>query len=202
MGIKKEKTDAVRNPVPTIRMPNSKPIIQTSNQEKRKLIDKIGILQTENQRILLELKSKESECVAQASKEENMHRALVDQVHALSNENKLLQSQLLSTKTELSAAKQTISNLNLEKRKMNAVINQLKTRSVPPMVIDDPDDSKNDDGFYEVEKLLKHCACDKDGIQYLVRWKNFSEKDDTWQKESDLNCPRILNEYKRKMKLN
>lgn len=200
MDIKKEKIDTVRKPVSSTQKPNPISNVQTWNQEKRKMIDKIASLQTENQRILLNLKAKETECAAQSSKNANMHQALVDQVRSLSNENNSLQTQLLSAKTESSAAKQTISNLKLEKQKLNAVIKQLKTRSLPSTENNKRDDSVNDDGFYEVEKLLKH-KYTKGGIQYLVRWKNYSAKDDTWQTESDF-VPRFLNEYKRKMKLN
>lgn len=50
---------------------------------------------------------------------------------------------------------------------------------------------------FEVEQLLAHK--NSDSVQeYLVRWKNFDEKYDSWALESQLNCPRILKAYKKK----
>lgn len=187
--------------MPKSAAPIQKPIVkssaQTWNEEKRKLIDKIARLQSENQRITLQLKAKEKEWTAQLSEKEKMRQTFSSQTSSLSNENNTLRSELLSTKSELIGNKKTISNLKLENQKMNAVIKQLKTGSTQSNA---NHNSTNDDNIYEVEKLLKHKYV-KD-VYYLVRWKNYSADDDTWQKESDLQCPHILNEYKRKMKLN
>lgn len=53
-------------------------------------------------------------------------------------------------------------------------------------------------GVYEVEQLLGH-KMEKSELVYLVRWKHYGPEDDTWESESNLSCPKILAEYKRKM---
>lgn len=47
-----------------------------------------------------------------------------------------------------------------------------------------------------VQSLIKHRKW-RGKYQYLVRWKNCSEKDDRWVNENDLNCPSLLRSYKR-----
>lgn len=175
------------------------PSAQTWNEEKRKLINKIASLQSENQRTVRQLKAKEAECTAKSAENEKMHQNFSDKTTSLSNENSSLQSQLQNTETELNASKKIVSNLKLEKQKLNAVIKQLKTGTTRSNASRDRNDLMNDDSSYEVEKLLEH-KYKKDGIWYLTRWKNYSADDDTWQKESDFQC-QALTEYKRKMKL-
>lgn len=51
---------------------------------------------------------------------------------------------------------------------------------------------------FEVEKLMKHR---KGQREYLVRWKNFGKCDDTWEKENNLSCPKILSEYNKRHRL-
>ena len=34
---------------------------------------------------------------------------------------------------------------------------------------------------------------------YLIKWKGYSDDDNTWEKASDLNCPRIMNRYRRRV---
>lgn len=51
------------------------------------------------------------------------------------------------------------------------------------------------DGEYEVEELLEHRGR-KPNRQFLVRWKHFSPKHDTWENEKNLkSCPDILRKY-------
>lgn len=52
----------------------------------------------------------------------------------------------------------------------------------------------------EVERLIDHKK-KKDGMYFLIRWADFTSKDDTWERESNLVCFDLLNEYKQKMNL-
>lgn len=56
--------------------------------------------------------------------------------------------------------------------------------------------SDSEDGEYEVEAILDHRDL-KNGRQYLIRWKGFGSSEDSWEKEENLACPKILNKYKR-----
>lgn len=53
---------------------------------------------------------------------------------------------------------------------------------------------------YEVERLMKHRGR-KGNREFLVRWKGFGPKDDTWTRENELSCPKILNQYIQKHRL-
>lgn len=50
---------------------------------------------------------------------------------------------------------------------------------------------------YEVERILKHRGR-KGQREFLLRWKNYGPKHDTWAKENALSCPTILERYKTK----
>lgn len=54
--------------------------------------------------------------------------------------------------------------------------------------------------IYEVENLFDHQGR-KGNRTFLVRWKGFTAKDDTWEKERNLHCPKILDLYKKKHNL-
>jgi hypothetical protein len=47
---------------------------------------------------------------------------------------------------------------------------------------------------YEIEKLLDH-KLTEDGSVYLVKWKNYSEKANSWVKTKDFNSQRLLVKY-------
>lgn len=49
---------------------------------------------------------------------------------------------------------------------------------------------------YEIKDLINHRKR-RGQFQFLVRWKNYSEDDDRWVHEKDLNCPSLLKDYKR-----
>lgn len=51
---------------------------------------------------------------------------------------------------------------------------------------------------YEVEKILDFRYIrdkEKERLQYLVRWSGFTQDDDSWVDENDLDCPKILEDF-------
>lgn len=52
----------------------------------------------------------------------------------------------------------------------------------------------NSDNMYEVEKIMNHRIVNGE-MSFLVRWKNYSPKHDSWVTQSDLNCEEILKAY-------
>lgn len=47
---------------------------------------------------------------------------------------------------------------------------------------------------YEIEKIVDHRVRAKKR-EFLVQWKNYSAKHNSWSKEADLNCTQLLAEY-------
>ncbi|KAK8860305.1 Chromobox protein 5 [Tritrichomonas musculus] len=48
---------------------------------------------------------------------------------------------------------------------------------------------------YIVEKICDH-QIRKNKMYYLIKWKGYSESENTWEPENYLNCKELLNEYK------
>lgn len=196
LGIKTE-----RNPTTTNRrLPN----VKDSNQGQNKSIDKIVELQKENQRYVLDLKKKDSAYAALQLDKQKTEKQLSEKIISLSAELKKVRSELSSKKSEYSKQnaddKKTISDLNAKIRLLNARNKQLQTGSCQQNTTH-ANENKSDESqenVFEVEKIIAHKR-KKDGMYFLVRWKNYSAKDDTWERESNLLCPSILQEYKLKM---
>ncbi|XP_017776559.1 PREDICTED: chromodomain-helicase-DNA-binding protein 1 [Nicrophorus vespilloides] len=57
------------------------------------------------------------------------------------------------------------------------------------------DDDKKEESDYEVEAIVNERRVRK-SRQYLIRWKGYGSEHDTWEPETTLNCPEILQKYK------
>lgn len=58
----------------------------------------------------------------------------------------------------------------------------------------------NESKTYEVEKLVDHKMVRKQML-FKVRWKGYTSKYDTWEKETSLSCPGILKAYRKSRRL-
>lgn len=61
-------------------------------------------------------------------------------------------------------------------------------------------ENDSDSQVYEVEYLIDHRGR-KPKREFLVRWRGFSERYDTWESEINLSCPKILKEYLKRHRL-
>lgn len=196
MGIKSEKN----LPKKSCTLPNKNASISagatTWTQDKQKLVGKIVGLQTENQRITFDLQKKMSECEALIQEKLNIEKELSEKVHTLTEEMNAIK---LDCVTQKERDKETIAQLSYDNKTLQARIKQLQVgvRSQERLKSNQENASEN---VYEVERLINHKK-KKNGMHYLVRWKNYTSKDDTWEHESDLMCPEILESYKQKMNL-
>lgn len=168
------------------------------NREKKVFISKISALQKENHTVTLKLKKKEADCEALKLEKQQSSQ----QIRSLSTEVSASQSELIELKTEFSKQKslhaKALSDLKSENRLLQAQMKQLRTGMSRQKSFDASRD--NIENEYEVEMLVAHKQM-KDGMRFRVRWLGYGEADDTWERESNLSCLKILNEYKRKMNL-
>lgn len=64
---------------------------------------------------------------------------------------------------------------------------------------DAEEDEEDDEKEYEVEKIID-VHFKRDGKrEYLVRWKGFTSKDDTWEPADNLNCPHLIEKFNEKL---
>lgn len=177
------------------------PTVQVTDEaawthEKKTLIDKIVSLQTENQKNTLNLKNQATEHKAFVLEKQTIEKQLSEKVQLLSTEIIKLQSKLEQIKMEHSSLKsehgKAVADLKLKIQSLPAQNNQLKTGILQKKTMTE--------NVFEVDKLIDHKKR-IDGFYFLVRWKNFNSNDDTWEHERNLMCPKILNDYKKKMNI-
>lgn len=159
--------------------------VATLKIEKDKLIKEVVSSQEENQKLFFDLKSKQKVIAALQNNKKQFKEKMTSQ-------EKLIE-QLTREKSEQSEYEdKLIAQLNRERNASQAKIKQLLACSAPRKKANSTAEST--DGEYEVETILDHEV--KGGQRrFLIRWKHFSSFHDSWEKESNLNCPEILNSY-------
>lgn len=167
----------------------------TSQKEKQSLIDKIVSLKSENQQLALQLRNEQSEKASLKLKLQELAQKINTQSVEMNNLRSKL-SEEAAKYTNMCAQNETkLSSLMNAKDLLEARNKQLqKGIGQQALLKEQTKDESDDYDVFEVEKLIKHKT--KKGVRfYLVRWKGYSEQDDTWEKESNLDCPAILNAY-------
>lgn len=77
-----------------------------------------------------------------------------------------------------------------------------KTPRAPPkkqkihyVEVESGEDDDEEEAEYEVEKLLEVREKRNGAREFLVHWKGFSKKYDTWEPEENLNCQEIIEKF-------
>ncbi|XP_033333126.1 uncharacterized protein LOC117224363 [Megalopta genalis] len=58
---------------------------------------------------------------------------------------------------------------------------------------------KDDQKEFEVEKIIEVHFKKNKTKEFLIRWKGFSQADDTWEPEENLNCPELIDKFMQKV---
>lgn len=62
------------------------------------------------------------------------------------------------------------------------------------------EDNASSEENFEVDEIVNH-RFRKGKIQYLIRWKNYTPDDDTWEPKENLECPEKILAYNTKAKV-
>lgn len=146
-------------------------------------------MQTETQKNTLILKKQAAEHSALMLEKQAAEKQLQEKIHSLSLEIAKLQTELSKQKSD---DEKTISDLKLQNQKLMAHNNQLKVGILQEETMNE--------NVYEVDEIIDHKK-KRDGFYFLVRWKDYTADDDCWVHESNLMCPKILKDYKKKMQI-
>lgn len=76
---------------------------------------------------------------------------------------------------------------------------QAKNKNTDKDEDDDEDEDADDTKEYEVEKIIEVYFKKDKTREFLIRWKGFSSKSDTWEPEEHLNCPELINKFMEKL---
>lgn len=179
---------------------NSK--IEMLTSEKSNLIAEIVSLKSENQRTCFDLNEKKNELIKTKKENEEKVRELNEQIITLTSnlriaEDKAVQYKKNTIKKQANDAK-IIADLIREKKVLTARIKQLQSSVVlnSPNIKEKSDNEQLDSDVYEVDKVIDDKLVGKTRY-YLIHWKGYSSIDDSWEKENNLFCPSILDEYRK-----
>jgi hypothetical protein len=56
-------------------------------------------------------------------------------------------------------------------------------------------DLNKNNQFYEIENIIQHKLMDNNEYTFLVKWKGYESKDNSWVNEKDFNTKDIIKKY-------
>lgn len=127
-----------------------------------------------------------------------LHQETMKHNSQLKNEVANLKKEMdhVKTKTECKCKQ----NLLSENQRLQAKVNQMRRSASITVTPAKLRQKHRNSGVFEVEQLIEHRGR-KPNREFLVRWKNFEPSNDSWEKEINLSCPKILKDYLKKNRL-
>lgn len=183
---------------------SSQPRQSSNSNEREKMISDLVTLQTANKKLFFECRKKDEAIEALkatiAENESVYQSRIADITHKLNRSEEIIREKeksMNTLKTEKQNIIDSVKNLKKENSVLSARIRQLPSE-VSISTISQPGAKRRKksecDSIYEVERILTHKTVRNKRL-FLLRWKNYDESYDTWEKESDLNCPDVLKQY-------
>jgi len=86
--------------------------------------------------------------------------------------------------------------------KAEKMIKEKKSKSKEKDAIEDTEDGELELGEneYIVERVVGVKVSKGGKVKYLVKWKGWDDKDNSWVAQNDLNAPELIEEYMKKQK--
>lgn len=176
-------------------MPDNEPeddnnisIVQVENSLEEKILEYQAKLTTANQ--------KNDEW---SSKYETLMNR--NQQHSADFEYQLLNIKTQAAEWEEKFNAVSIENDNLKKRIHELEINVQESRTISKKARRSKVPKSDENKEYEVNALLAHKKRNGE-MHFLIHWKNFDSKHDSWEREGNLECSTLLNRYKKANNLN
>lgn len=153
---------------------------QQTNSMMEELNNKDSMFQQEK----LQLSTQLNKIIADYNKLKTTEFEDKNQISILQRENKVLKAQLNQLKAGVSQNQRYQSKNDAKLQTSNT--NKTRKSSKYSSKVNKSDD------VYDVQKLLDDKM--ENGTRlFLIQWKGYDDK--TWEKESNLNCPRLLKKY-------
>lgn len=139
------------------------------NEEKTELIKELITTKGENQKLYFQLQKDQQKIAFLESGQIELKRKLMDQ-------------------------QKIIAQLTREKNACRIKVKQLMANATVKTSEKEEESSDDSNDEYEVDRILNHAGQNRNR-RFLIRWHNFSPSHDSWEREINLRCPEVLNEY-------